>query len=390
MKHMGERIYLDWNASAPLRPRARAAMLETIEVLGNPSSIHAEGRAARHQVEQARERVDALVGAEPRNVIFTSGGSEANALALCGSVEQNGRRCDRLLVSAIEHPSVLCGGRFAPDRVERLPVTGQGVVDLESLPERLSALPAGSLPLVSIMHANNETGAIQPIAAAAEIIHAAGGLLHVDAAQSVGRIPCNINELHADLLSISAHKLGGPKGAGAVVKAHETVHIADPLIRGGGQERGSRAGTETVAAISGFGAAATDLDRPAEAARMMALRQMLEAGLSTNPATTIFAVEVERLPNTALIALAGLKADTAVIALDLAGIAVSAGAACSSGKVTQSSVLTAMGVAPALAGGAIRVSFGATTAESEIGCFLEAWRNLASRLSSKADCGLAA
>src|SRR5262245_55598985 len=360
-----DRIYLDWNATAPLRPAARAAMVAALDQFGNPSSVHAEGRAARHLVETAREQVASLVGAEARNVIFTSGGTEANGLALSPAIERPGHKepFARLLVSAIEHPSVRVGGRFAPDSVEEIVVTGDGVVDLTDLARRLGGSAKGPA-LVSIMHANNETGVLQPIAAAADLIHAAGGLLHVDAVQAAGRIPCDIKALKADLLTVSSHKIGGPQGAGALVKGSEALHFADPLLKGGGQERGSRAGTENVAAIAGFGAAAREAAEglAAEAGRVGALRHHLEAELREIAAETlVFGASVERLANTTLFAVPGQKAETALIGLDLAGIAASSGSACSSGKVMASHVLQAMGVAPGLAAGAVRLSLGRNT-----------------------------
>ena len=381
---MGERIYLDWNATAPLRPEARAAMVAALDAVGNPSSVHKEGRAARHLIEAARENVAALIGAEPRNVIFTSGGTEANALALtphlaCGSDEAPR---GRLLLSAIEHASVRAGGRFAADRVEEIPVNADGVVDLGALERRLAEL-AGSRPLVSIMHANNETGVLQPIAAAAAMVHASGGLLHVDAVQSVGKIPFDINPLGADLVTLSAHKLGGPKGVGALVLRSADLHVADPLIKGGGQERGLRAGTENVAGIVGFGTAASAARAQSEeACRIKALRERLEAGLER--AAIVFGAGAERLPNTTLFAVPGVKAETALIALDLAGFAVSSGSACSSGKVSASHVLAAMGVPAALAAGAIRVSIGYATTEGDIDLFLRAWTKLSVGLSKRA------
>src|SRR5262245_17902387 len=270
------RAYLDWNATAPLRPQAKAAMLAAFEVVGNPSSVHAEGRAARAVIERAREQVAALLGAEARRVIFTSGATEANMLALTPRIEVGGDRRPRdcLLVSAIEHPSVRSGGRFAQDAIRENPVTAAGVVDLAALESRLAEFSrSGARVLVSIMLANNESGVLQPIRNAAEMIHAVDGLLHVDAVQGAGRIPFAIDELGADLLSISSHKLGGPKGAGALVLNSADLHVADPLIRGGGQERGARAGTEDVAAIAGFGAAAIAArDGLAEQGRIAALR----------------------------------------------------------------------------------------------------------------------
>jgi cysteine desulfurase len=383
---MAKRIYLDWNATAPLRPEARAAMLAALDAVGNPSSVHAEGRTARRLIDDARRHVATLVGAEPGNVVFTSGGTEANMLALSPALGTSGSAVrDVLLVSAIEHPSVLAGGRFAPDAVAQVPVAPDGRVDLPALEGRLAALKreGRTRPLFSLMHANNETGVVQPVAAAAEIVHRAGGMLHVDAVQTAGRNPCDINSLGADLLTLSGHKLGGPKGVGALVRRDEGLHLADPLIKGGGQERGLRAGTENVAAIAGFGAAAAvaGRDRDGERRRLAGLRDRLEAGLKADfPGTIVFGEAAERLPNTTLFALPGAKAETAVIGLDLGGVAVSSGAACSSGKVAASHVLAAMGVPAALARGAVRVSLGHATEESDVDRFLFAWTRLAQTL----------
>jgi len=381
---MAEQAYLDWNATAPLRPQARAAMLAASDIVGNPSSVHAEGRAARRLIEEARAQVASLVGVDARDVVFTSGGTEANMLALTPSIETAGEKAprDRLLVSAVEHPSVRSGGRFAANSIEEIPVNGHGQVDLAQLEHRLSGTAAGgSRPLVSIMLANNETGTIQPIAAAAAIVHAAGGLLHVDAVQGPGRINCDFKALGADLMTLSAHKLGGPKGVGALIKRSD-LHI-DPQIKGGGQERGHRAGTENVSGIAGFGAAAeaTRVGLPAEQARIATLRDLLEAGIRrVSSRIVIFGSKADRLPNTTLFTVPGMKAETAVIAFDLEGIAVSSGAACSSGKVAPSHVLAAMGIAPELARGAVRVSFGYSTTESEVSAFLRAWAKLAGAL----------
>jgi cysteine desulfurase len=391
---MTERAYLDWNATAPLRPEARVAMIAALDEIGNPSSVHREGRAARRTVEQARERVAALLGAEPRNVVFTSGGTEANMQALTPALETSQRktRFDRLLVSAIEHASVRCGGRFPANQVEEFAVTEDGTIDLAALERRLNELKwQGKLPpLVSIMAANNETGVIQPIKAAAAMIHQAGGLLHVDAIQVAGRIPCDINEMEADLMTVSAHKLGGPQGIGALVKRSAGLQIVEPLVRGGGQERGARAGTEDVAGIAGFGAAAASAmaDMGADAERMRFVRDRLETGLAEGP-TVIFGRKAERLPNTSLFAAPGLRAETALINLDLDGLAVSSGSACSSGKVTPSHVLAAMAVPEKLVSGAIRLSIGPSTSENEIDLFLQAWTKLLSSLS-KDKRGLAA
>jgi cysteine desulfurase len=368
---MTQRAYLDWNATAPLRVEARAAMIAALEA-ANASSVHAEGRAARALVEKARGQVAVLVGASPANVTFTSGATEANMLALTPTAD--GAR-DRLFVSAVEHPSVRSGGRFAADCVEELPVDGDGIVDLAALAR---ALGRAKRPLVSVMLANNETGVIQPIRPIADIVHAAGGLLHVDAVQAPGRIECRIEELGADLMTISSHKLGGPQGAGALIRRGDLR--LEPLIKGGGQERGLRAGTENVPAIAAFGAACA-ASTLADAPRMAGLRDRLETAiLAATPDAVIFGAKAARLPNTTLFAVPGLKAETAIIAFDLAGVALSSGSACSSGKVAASHVLAAMGVAPALARGAVRVSFGWASAESDLERFLGTWKKLAGSL----------
>jgi cysteine desulfurase len=391
---MAERVYLDWNATAPLRPEACRALQDALARTGNPSSVHAEGRAARHLIEQAREEVARLVAARPADVVFTSSGTEANMLALTPAIETAGeqRPRERLFMSAIEHSSVRAGGRFRREVVEDIPVDADGRVNLAAL---AAAMSKASRPLVSLMLANNETGVLQPVAEAAALVHAAGGLLHVDAVQGAGRIPCDIGALGADLLTLSAHKIGGPKGVGALVRASEEIHLADPLIRGGGQERGMRAGTENVAGIAAFGAAAAVARRQlvGEAAHMLALRNLLEEGLrAISPQIAIFGADAERLPNTTLFALEGVKAETAIIAFDLEGFALSSGAACSSGKVQPSHVLAAMGVSPPLSRGAVRVSLGWTTTRAEVEQFHSAWRKLASALSrgSKEPRGIAA
>jgi cysteine desulfurase len=371
-----DRSYLDWNATAPLRPAARAALARALEGTGNPSSVHGEGRTARRLIESARQSVAALVGAEPGNVVFTSGGTEANMLALTPHLQVGPERAprDRLLVSAIEHPSVGCGGRFAAEAVSRIAVSASGALDLGDLQAQLSGAVR---PLVSIMLANNETGVLQPVRAAAEIVHAAGGILHVDAVQAAGRMAVDITALGADLMTLSAHKIGGPQGVGALLRRDQSLHFPDPLLKGGGQERGLRAGTENVAAIAGFGAAAAELRAQvaAEIVHLSGLRDRLEAGLrAIAPETVIFGADAARVPNTTLFALAGIKAETALIALDLAGIAVSSGSACSSGKVAPSHVLAAMGVAPELARGAIRISTGYGSTAADIDRFLQAWR----------------
>jgi cysteine desulfurase len=375
---MTNRLYLDWNATAPLRAEAREAVLRALDVTGNASSVHAEGRAACSVVEAARAQIAQLVGAAAKNVTFTSGATEANNLALTPAIETTGekRKRDKLLVSAIEHPSVLAGGRFAAGAIEQVPVTTPGILDLHALRK---AIARAERPLVSVMLANNETGVVQPIRDIAAVVHDANGLLHVDAVQAPGRIDCDIEALGADLLTISSHKIGGPQGAGALIR-RGGIHIAEPLIRGGGQERGLRGGTENVAAIAGFGAAAASARQP-DATHMAALREALEAGLkAATPQAVIFGERAPRLPNTTLFAVPAMKAETALIAFDLEGIAVSSGSACSSGKVTASHVLAAMGAGPDLARGAVRVSLGWNSTEADVERFLGTWKKLAGSL----------
>jgi cysteine desulfurase len=376
---MLERVYLDWNATTPLRPEARQAMAVAWELSGNPSSVHAEGRQARRLVEEARAAIAAAVGALPRNVVFASGGTEANALALAPGLRRGaGAPVERLLVSAIEHASVLAGGRFPAEAIGTVGVTSSGLVDLDGL---RAALEGGPPALVSVMAANNETGAVQPVAEATEIVHAAGGLLHVDAIQAFGKIPFDINVVNADLATLSAHKIGGPKGVGAVVLAEGVLGLA-PVLRGGGQEQGRRAGTENVAGIAGFGAAARAamVARADDAIRLESLRNRLENGLRQTSDIIIFSENTPRLPNTTLFTVPGLKAETAVIGFDLGGIAVSSGSACSSGKVQPSHVLEAMGFGPELAQGAVRLSLGWSTSAAEVDYCIEAWRKLAGTL----------
>jgi cysteine desulfurase len=380
---MPDRVYLDWNATAPLRPEARVAMAAAWDLSGNPSSVHAEGRRARRLIEDARAAVARAVGATPRNVIFTSGGTEANVLALApGLHSPAGLPVQRLLVSAIEHASVLAGGRFSAEVTGKIRVTRAGVVDLEHLAELLAGGPPA---LVSIMAANNETGALQPVAEAARLVHAAGGLLHVDAIQALGKIPLDIKDIGCDLLSLSAHKLGGPKGVGALVLTDGITGL-EPLLRGGGQEQSRRAGTENVAGIAGFGAAvgsATAFET--ESNLLQSLQHRLESGLRETPGMIVFADDVPRLPNTTLFTVRGMRAETAVIGFDLADIAVSSGSACSSGKVQPSHVLEAMGVGPKLAQGAVRLSLGWSTSQTDVDRCLKAWRKLSATLVKGSD-----
>jgi cysteine desulfurase len=381
---MPDRVYLDWNATTPLRPEAREAMAAAWDLAGNPSSVHAEGRQARKLVEDARASIAGAIGALSRNVVFTSGGTEANALALTPGLRRaEGVPVARLLVSAIEHASVLAGGRFAAEATFTIKVTRSGLLDLDHLRTMLSNGPPA---LVSVMLANNETGALQPIKEAAAIVHAAGGLLQVDAIQALGKRPFDINVISADLVTLSAHKIGGPKGVGALVLAEGVLGL-EPQLRGGGQELGRRAGTENVAGIAGFGAAvkAAMAVLEQDAVRLESLQNRLESGLREIPGVIVFAGEVPRLPNTTLFTVPGLRAETAVIGFDLAGIAVSSGSACSSGKVQPSHVLKAMGFGPQLAQGALRLSLGWSTTAAEIDRCLEAWRKLEGTLLRVSD-----
>jgi len=352
--------YLDHNATSPLRPAVLDAMVEALRAGGNPSAVHSVGRKARSLVEAARRSVAGLVGCLPGEVVFTSGGTEANNLALRGA----GHR--RVLVSAVEHDSV---GKASPDG-EIIGVDGEGVVDLGAL-ERMLAQP-GERALVSVMLANNETGVVQPVGEVVRLARGAGALVHCDAVQAVGKLGFDVHGLGVDYLSLSAHKLGGPAGIGALVVCNGAPLAPDRL--GGSQEANRRAGTENVAGIAGFGAAAT-------AARsglpVAPLRDRLESTLRhIAPGARIFGGGARRLDNTSCIAMPGVKAETQVMAFDLAGVCVSAGAACSSGKVQRSAVLDAMGVEPAEAATAIRVSLGWNSEPGDIDRLIAAWRDL--------------
>lgn len=362
--------YLDYNATVPLRPEAPAAISAALAIGGNPSSVHGPGRAARRIVEDAREAVAALVGATPAEIVFTGGGSEANATALVGS------GATRYLISAVEHDSVR---RNAPGALS-IPVDRHGVVDLAAL-ERLLAATPGERCLLSLMLANNETGVIQPVAEAVALARRHGALIHCDAVQAAGKIAVDVAALGVDMLTLSGHKLGGPAGCGALYLRRD-IEIA-PLIRGGGQERGRRAGTENLSGIAGFGAAAKASERDLAdggSDRVRALRDRLEQAVAAiAPEAVIHGSGADRLPNTSCIGLPGLAAETQVMALDLAGVAVGSGAACSSGKLHASHVLGAMGLPADAAGAAIRVSLGWASSEDDVDRFLAAWGGLARR-----------
>jgi cysteine desulfurase len=349
-------IYLDYNATQPVKPAVRDAMIDVLAGPTNASSVHRLGQSARARVEQARANVAALIGAEPGEILFTSGATEANATALAGA------GLGHVIVSAVEHPSVrgFPGAAVAP-------VDSNGVVDLNALDRMLAEI--GEPALVSVMLANNETGVIQPVAEAAQIVHAHSGLLHSDAAQAPGRIAVDVRALDVDLMTLSAHKMAGPQGAGALY-IRDGVTIA-PFLRGGGQEKRRRGGTENVAAIVGFGVAA---ELAGQGPDLAGLRDDMERRLAaTAPGITVHGALAPRLGNTSCFGSPGLLAETALIALDLAGIAVSSGAACSSGAVEPSPVLLAMGVPEAQAREAIRVSLGWGTTPEEIDHLVESW-----------------
>lgn len=359
-------IYLDYNATAPLWPAARAAMLAALDHTGNASSVHRAGQAARAGIEQARQQVAAAVGAPARSVLFTSGGSEANALALASAGS------GAVLVSAIEHDSVLAQAPAA----ERIPVMPAGTIDLDALSARLTRSPAPAL--VSVMAANNETGVVQPLEAVAALVRGAGARLHVDATQALGKLACTAPLWGADLLTVSAHKIGGPSGVGALVLAPGMA--VPPLIRGGGQEFGLRAGTENRAGISGFGAAVAAISAAAWQQPCAALRDRLEARIAqTCPDALVIAPGTHRLCNTSCLWMPGVAAELQVVAFDLAGFAVSAGSACASGKLQPSPVLLAMGRSPEVAAQAIRVSLGWQTSAAEVDAFADAWSALHAR-----------
>ncbi|WP_040593267.1 cysteine desulfurase family protein [Mesorhizobium metallidurans] len=379
------RTYLDYNASAPLLSTARDAMIAALDVAANPSSVHAEGRAARRLIENARRDVAALVNAKAEHVVFTSGATEAASMLLTADWRM-GRgtvRMSRLHVSEADHPCILNGGHFPAALVMRIGVDANGIADLAQLSAALAAHDKGEgLPLVAIHAANNETGVIQPIDRIAEIVKAAGGILVVDAVQAVGRIPIDMSAGCADYLILSSHKIGGPKGVGAIVAAADLM-MPKPLITGGGQEKGHRGGTENLAAIAGFGAAARQaLAGLAGIAAVGHRRDGIEAIVKTLvPNAEIFGTGAPRLANTTFFAIPGIKAETAQIAFDLAGVALSAGSACSSGKVGPSHVLKAMGFGDSL--GALRVSIGHATGAEDIELFRIALAGIASRRADR-------
>ncbi|MBB3966280.1 cysteine desulfurase family protein [Rhizobium metallidurans] len=376
------RLYLDWNATAPLHPAARDAVLRTLDMFGNPSSVHGEGRAVRAAIEGARRQVATLAGADPAHVIFTSGATEAANMVLTPDFRM-GRTpmaIGHLYHSAIEHPAIREGGRFGKDRTTEIAVTADGVVDLDQLQSLLAGHDKSTgLPMVAVMLVNNETGVVQPVGEVAKVVQGHGGLLVVDAVQAAGRIALDINALGADFVIVSSHKIGGPKGAGALVSRGEVL-MPRALIHGGGQEKGHRSGTENSLAVIGFGAAAEVAVREFDErnGRISALREQLEDGMrNAAPDVVIYGADQQRVSNTTFFTLPGLKAETGQIAFDLEGVALSAGAACSSGKVGESHVLVAMGRDPKL--GALRMSLGFSTTDEDIGRAVATFTKIAAR-----------
>ena len=375
-------IYADYNATAPLRPEAREAMLAAFEIGANPSSVHGAGRAARKAVERARAQVGAAIGAAAENIIFTSGGTEANQLALHGSVaaiDTNDGAATQL-ISNIEHEAVTQNAATAGARLYGIEVTEDGVIDLDDLREHLVAMKPEEYgtPILSLMLVNNETGVIQPVAEAAAMVREFGGLIHCDAVQALGKIPVNAALLGVDYHALSAHKLGGPQGVGALW--HRPGAPLLPILRGGGQERSLRSGTENVIGIAGFGAAAEAAVRDLPKYQALAeARDAMEARLERDGGVTVMGKAAPRVAGTSCFAAAGFKAETQVMAMDLAGIAVSSGSACSSGKVKRSLVLSAMRQPTALAESAIRTSFGWKSSREEFDAVAEVWLAAARR-----------
>ncbi len=374
-----ERAYLDHNATSPVRPEVAAAVARALALPGNPSSVHAEGRAARAALDEARARLARLVGASASRVVFTSGGTEAANAVLSGALRRVGSPAPtRLLIGATEHPCVSAGHRFPEAAIEVLPVTAAGVLDLDVLGSRLNALRDEAV-LISVHAANNETGVVQPLGEIVALARRHGvALVHSDAVQAVGKIPLDFTALGLDALTLSGHKFAAPKGVGALVLA-EGVTLDAAFVRGGGQEARLRCGTEALPSLVGMGEAAVVVEQALaeEGVRLAGLRDTLEADvLARAPDAVVFGAAGPRLPNTLSFAVPGLDAPTALIALDLAGVAVSSGSACASGKVARSPVLAAMGVSPALAAGALRVSFGWNSGAEDASRFLGAFERV--------------
>lgn len=369
--NIGNVIYLDHNATTPLKPGVRDSMLEALDFAGNASSVHRIGREARRKLEESRETIRRCINAGPRDVVvFTSGATEANNMVMQGVATE------RMLVSAIEHPSIL---QSAPAEKEIIPVLPSGVIDLAALEKTLAGNTRQTL--ISVMMVNNETGVIQPVAAVVELARKHGALVHTDAVQAASRLPVDLQRLGVDFMTLSAHKIGGPQGSGCLIVAN--CAVVEPLIRGGGQEKNLRGGTENLAGIVGF-AKAAELTDPAEFQKLAPLRDKIEAILQEHaPELRIFGQAEGRVANTSMMAIPGATSETQLIALDLAGICVSNGAACSSGTVKSSHVLRAMGADKDTASCALRVSLGWNTTETDVDTFIRKWIEMYDRIKSR-------
>jgi cysteine desulfurase len=372
MRKSNRSFYLDYNATSPLKPVVKDTILSVIDQPGNPSAVHRFGRNAKLTIETARDRLAKSVNCRPDNIIFTSGATEANNMVM------NHFHSHTVLISAIEHPSIL---QTAPESCQVLPVSSDGVLDLDALEAALKASPAPVL--VSVMAVNNETGVIQPIAKIAKIVHQYDGIYHCDAVQALGRIELDIQALGIDILSLTAHKIGGPQGVGALISKADIDLM--PLLKGGGQEKYKRAGTENVSGIAGFGMASMqavkDIDEHQKLGRW---RDRIEREIADYaPEVTFYSQNTDRVANTTMFSLAGIASDTQMINLDLSGIAVSNGSACSSGRVEPSHVLRAMGASEDQAASALRISLGWATEEDDINHFIQSWKDMYDRVKSR-------
>ncbi|MFQ5562172.1 MAG: cysteine desulfurase family protein [Parvularculaceae bacterium] len=376
------RCYLDYNATCPPRPEVIEAVARAMRLEGNSSSVHAEGRAAHEAVEDAREQARTFLNAPANGIIFTSGGTESIHYALNGTVKNGVVK--RIFLSAIEHAAVRANAEAAGVPVETVPALSAGLVDLDWLKDRLADYDVkreGGV-LVCVMYANNETGAIQPVSAAADIVHEAGGIFFVDAAQAVGKIPVDFARSGADMMAFTGHKFGGPLGVGALI-ARENLPL-EPVMRGGGHEMNRRAGTHNVPAIAGLGVACDlAIDSIEQAGAIAGMRDRMEKA-AVEAGAKIWGAEAERLPGTLCLSAEGFSGATQLMAMDLAGIAVSAGSACSSGKTKPSHVLEALGASEIEATSAIRVSLGWNSSEEDAEAFIREWPAAYARVKERA------
>ncbi len=373
--------YLDYNATAPLRAEARAAMLACFDAPGNPSSVHGAGRRASSQIAKARKILGYTLGAHPPDLVFTSGGTEANNLALLGLAKAN--NCTHIYVSAVEHSCIRQAAMASGLPVEFIPVTANGVIDLDVLQMHLDDLSHEACPLLALMAANNETGVIQPVQKATRMMYTANGHIHVDAVQAFGKMPVNLAVMGVDSLAVSAHKIGGPMGVGALVLTHGTKLA--PMVFGGGQESGYRGGTENVPGIAGFAAATEAAIKDLDACDSI---EMLRDHVQTRlldiaPDALVVGGDAPRLCNTLCLATPGFTADTQLMAMDIAGFSISSGSACSSGKVRASVVMLAMNLPGDLASCAVRISLGKNTTRDELDAFADAWGEAYGRIALK-------